>query len=291
MAPEGTTAVAAPEAPRPQIITGNKAEALIPRNLDELQRVAALMFASGLMPTSIKSKEAVAVAVMAGLEVGLSPMAAVQNIAVINGRPSIWGDAMLALVQSSGLLEDYREDPIKSPSGEVIGFRAMARRKGQGEPIENSFTMDDAKRAKLHGKTGPWSEYPQRMMKLRARAFTLRDGFADVLKGLRSREEEEDVIDVTPATTRAALPPMPGAIVATRDYDAEDARDNAMQCDVTGELPQERTIEDEIHELCEALGKTPPEAAALIALHGKKGTLDSCRDQLLLNLKKKQGGE
>lgn len=224
------TAVATtPEAPRPQISTGKAALALIPTNLDELQRLAGLMFASGLMPTSIKTKEAVAVAVMAGLEVGLSPMAAVQNIAVINGRPSIWGDAMLAIVQASGLLEDYREDPIKSPSGEIIGFRAIAKRKGQGEPIENTFTQDDAKRAKLAGKTGPWSEYPQRMMKLRARGFTLRDGFADVLKGMRSREEEEDIIDVTPLPERSALPPMPREIgEALPVLEKVDGEDNAL---------------------------------------------------------------
>lgn len=243
----GTSAVAKPEAsePRPQVAAGMRAEALIPRNLDELQRVARLMFASGLMPTSIKTAEAVAVAVMAGLEVGLSPMAAVQNIAVINGRPSIWGDAMLALVQSSGLLEDYQEQPIKLANGEVVGYRAWAKRKGQTEAIENTFTMDDAKRAKLAGKTGPWSEYPQRMMKLRARAFTLRDGFADVLKGLRSREEEQDIIDVT-ATERPAprpLPPMPQAV-------ADDAETG------TGDMSPEESAELD-RKLAEESGQSP----------------------------------
>jgi len=274
---ENGTAVAPPEAPRPQISTGKQALALIPTNLDELQRLAGLMFASGLMPTSIKTKEAVAVAVMAGLEVGLSPMAAVQNIAVINGRPSIWGDAMLAIVQSSGLLEDYREDPIKLPSGEVIGFRAMARRKGQGEPIENTFTMDDAKRAKLAGKTGPWSEYPQRMMKLRARAFTLRDGFADVLKGMRSREEENDIIDVTPLEERAALPPMPRAVEAAQATPETPPENDA-----------ERTVEDEIRELGECLGKAAADINQGLKVFGKAGKLEQMRDQLREEYKGKQ---
>ena len=45
------------------------------------------------------------IAIMHGLEVGLSPLSALQRIAVINGRPTIWGDGALALVKASGLCE------------------------------------------------------------------------------------------------------------------------------------------------------------------------------------------
>src|SRR3546814_15538068 len=42
------------------------------------------------------------------------------------------------------------------------------------------------------GKQGPWSQYPQRMRQMRARAWAMRDGFADVLKGIGIAEEVRD---------------------------------------------------------------------------------------------------
>ena len=71
--------------------------ALMPRNFEGLYRMSQIMSASGMMPKGMERIEAVFVAIQMGLEVGLSPMQAVQNIASINGRPSIWGDAMLGL--------------------------------------------------------------------------------------------------------------------------------------------------------------------------------------------------
>jgi hypothetical protein len=65
----------------------------------------------------------------------------------------------------------------------------------------------DAKRAGVWGKAGPWTQYPKRMLGIRARSFALRDVFPDVLGGLDIREEVEDsaeMIDVTP-------PPAPPA--------------------------------------------------------------------------------
>jgi hypothetical protein len=67
--------------------------------------------------------------------------------------------------------------------------------------------MGDAKAAKLWGKAGPWTDYPKRMMKFRARGFLLRDQFGDILKGLRTAEEARDMpseINVTPLADKLA---------------------------------------------------------------------------------------
>ena len=82
---------------------------ITPHGIEEAIRLAKIMAASGLMPKSIETPEAVFVAMQMGAEIGLSPMASVQNIAVINGRPGIYGDAALAIVRSSGLLEEFKE--------------------------------------------------------------------------------------------------------------------------------------------------------------------------------------
>lgn len=164
--------------------------ALLPRNFEGLYRMAQIMAASGLMPKGIQTPEAVFVAVQMGLEVGLSPMQAVQNVAVINGRPSMWGDAVLALIRASGLLDDF--DERIEGTGDAMKAVCVAVRKGQSKPILREFSVSDAKAAGLWSKDGPWKQYPKRMLQMRARSWTLRDGFGDVLKGLRVAEEAMD---------------------------------------------------------------------------------------------------
>jgi len=166
---------------------------LAPTDLDGLWRLAVIMSNSGFMPKGVEAPAAVFVAVQMGLEVGLSPMQAVQNIAVINGRPAIWGDAQLGLVEGSGLLEVFRETCEGEFPRDNFTAICVARRKGKNETITNTFSISDAKTANLWNKPGPWTNYPKRMLKMRARAFTLRDGFADVLKGLKSIEEVRDI--------------------------------------------------------------------------------------------------
>ena len=80
-------------------------------------------------------------------------------------------------------------------------------RQGDQTAIE-TFTTGDAKRAKLWGKSGPWTDYPKRMLRFRARGYVLRDLFGDVLKGLRTVEEVRDIpaepINVTPLEAKVA---------------------------------------------------------------------------------------
>jgi hypothetical protein len=124
-----------------------------------------------------------------GMELGLSPMAAVQNITSINGRPAIWGDAMLGLVRGSGLLAAISE--VTTGEGDATtAVCTVTRRDDPGETV-GKFSVADAKRAGLWGKAGPWTQYPRRMLQMRARGYALRDKFPDVLKGLHAREEVE----------------------------------------------------------------------------------------------------
>ena len=175
-----------------QVLATNKG--LMPKSFDEMYRMANIMLASGMMPKNFGRVEEVFVAVQMGAEAGLSPMQAVQNIAVINGKPSLYGDGALGVVWASGLMEDFREEPILD-GDEVVGYRCTAKRKGSETPISREFTIADAERAGLLNKRGPWQEYRARMFQMRARAWTLRDGFADALKGLCIREEIEDIKD------------------------------------------------------------------------------------------------
>jgi hypothetical protein len=81
-------------------------------------------------------------------------------------------------------------------------------RRGDPEPKIGKFSVQDAKKARLLGKAGPWQDYPERMLKMRARSWALRDAFADVLKGLAIVEEWKD-IDHDPAEVKLTPPKPP----------------------------------------------------------------------------------
>ncbi|MES2346288.1 MAG: hypothetical protein V4641_01835 [Pseudomonadota bacterium] len=159
---------------------------LTPRNLTEAMEFATIISKSDMVPKHYIGKPGnVMVAVQMGAELGLKPMQALQGIAVINGNPGVWGDAMWALILSHPEYEDSTED-VKD-SGSTI----MLKRKGQSKRVV-TYDLNDAKKAGLLEKPGPWKTATKRMMQLRARAFACRDLFADALKGIKSVEELRD---------------------------------------------------------------------------------------------------
>ena len=182
------------------IIDVTEHKGLMPRNFEGLWRMATIMSASGFMPKNMEKVESVFIAVTMGLELGLSPMQAVQSISVINGRPCVWGDAVIGLVQGSNLLEEMREYFENEAANYPENMTAICqvKRKGGREVIQK-FSVADAKRANLWGKAGPWTQYPRRLLQMRARGFALRDLFPDVLKGLKMAEEVMDYdLDLKP---------------------------------------------------------------------------------------------
>ena len=167
---------------------------LVPQSLEQLQTVAQMIARSDLAPKDYKGKpENVAVAIAMGMELGVSPMQAIQGIAVINGRPSVWGDLMLALCRSHPDCDGIDESLEYDNAGNVVA--AVCRASRAGHVQERRFSVEDAKRAGLWTKDGPWKQYPHRMLQMRARGFCLRDVFADALRGLASAEEQGDVIE------------------------------------------------------------------------------------------------
>lgn len=181
-----------------------------PQNMSEVYAFAKTVAASDLAPKDYRGKpDNVLVAIQLGSEVGLSPMQALQNIAVINGRPSIWGDAQLALVRAHPSVLGYSESWDDKTQTWTCTLRRMSR-DGQVETTVGEFSMADAIKARLANKQGPWSEYPKRMIKMRARSWCLRDGAADILKGLAQGEEAQDMEPVRASVVaeppRTALP-------------------------------------------------------------------------------------
>jgi RecT family len=165
-----------------------------PTTMGEAMQFSEMLASSSMVPKAYQGKpNDVLVCVQWGYEMGLAPMQALQNIAVINGKPSVYGDAMMALVQSSPVCEDIEEYFENEGTTNPVAV-CVAKRKGR-KPVVTKFSVEDAKRAGLWGKGGPWTAYPKRMLQMRARGFALRDAFPDVLKGMITAEEAQDYPD------------------------------------------------------------------------------------------------
>ena len=180
---------------------------LVTDTLDGMFEIARLFRDGGLLPKNTTDAQAVC-AMIAGRRVGLSYDQAVQGIQPINGRPTLWGDHALGVVLASGMLEDISET-IERKGDDVVATCSVTRR-GMS-PHTQTFAVTQAKTAGLWGKAGPWTTAPRRMLAMRARAFALRDRFADVLRGIGIAEEVRDepsqiVVSATPARDTLALP-------------------------------------------------------------------------------------
>ncbi len=237
----------APQA-RAMVASGGKVEAFIPTDLNGAWRIADIMANSGMVPKAFSGKaEACFVGIMAGAEVGLAPFQALQSIAVINGNPSLWGDGALALVQSSGLLVDMDE----VWDADTLTATCSMTRKGRASVITRSFSMEDAKRAGLAGKD-TYKSYPQRMCPMRARAWCMRDGFADVLKGLAIAEEVQDIeVEIKPASPSVNI---------------SDLRRQAGRTEVEAE-PVDQSLADDAEHLKGDLKPEPATVGDIIDQH------------------------
>lgn len=167
---------------------GNPVNALAPQSFEQLLKFADMICQSDFVPTALRGKPGdVMAAIQFGNEIGLKPMQALQNVAVINGKPSIYGDAIPAVCMGHPSWDGYEESFDEG----TMTARCEVRRKGQ-KPMVQTFSKADAVTAKLWGKQGPWTQYPKRMLAWRARGFAFRDAFPDATKGMIIREEALD---------------------------------------------------------------------------------------------------
>jgi len=181
---------------------GGMVQAFVPTTYDEAWRMSQGIVQGGFNPPSLKSPQAVMQAIVYGLEVGMKPFMALRNIAIINNRPCVWGDALPGLVYASGLCEFI--EVTYEGEGEALTAICTTQRKGSPRPVTDRFSVADAKKAGVWGKQGPWSQYPRRMLGIRARSFLLRDTFPDVLGGINVAEE---VMDLPPEEYQDITPP------------------------------------------------------------------------------------
>jgi hypothetical protein len=208
------------------------------RTIEDLWRLAQGIHAARMAPKSLDTQDKIAIAILRGGEVGLTPMLSVASIAVINGVPGWITKVARALVRNSGLLKPgtrieegvtHADDCTMSATTRCAdGCYGYCRtwRNGDEAPAEVRFSVADAKRANLWKKAGPWQEYHPRMLMHRATGFNFDDNWSDVLNGMTTvdvlqdhpqaafiREGEAIVTDATPPGRDPLLPPASGVVV------------------------------------------------------------------------------
>lgn len=194
MASPNNTALA-PTSPPPKRAVTAGSRGLVLRDINDMWQFAGAVIKSRIAPKGLNAQEQIMVAIQYGAELGLAPMQAMGTVMVVNGRPSLFGDGMLAVAQASGLLADIKET-IEGTADKPETLKAVCevKRHGRPTPSRGEFSWADAKRAGLTSKD-TYKQYPQRMLKARARAFALHDAFPDVLCGVLSTDEAADYPD------------------------------------------------------------------------------------------------
>ncbi len=185
-------------------VTANDDGVLRPRSLDEGYRLATLYHKANLLPKRFDSPESIMTGMQYALELGLKPLTALRNIAIVNGTPSLFGDLPLAMCYASGKLEWIKEVLLDAKGIEIalknqnalaepVAAACTVKRKGEPEPREIVFSLDMAKRAGLM-KNPVWQGYPKVMLKFRARSEALRDKFPDALNGISIAEYDHHIL-------------------------------------------------------------------------------------------------
>jgi hypothetical protein len=160
--------------------------------LDAARPVAELLAKSELVPKGFQGKPGdILIAGAMGARLGLDLFSSLAGIAVVNGRATLWGDALLAVCMAHPSYEDCVEEMVGKPYDDDFHAVCTVKRSGRA-PKVCRFSVIEAKEAGLWKKAGPWTTVPQRMLAMRARAFALRGAFADALAGFHAKEEIDD---------------------------------------------------------------------------------------------------
>jgi hypothetical protein len=161
-----------------------------PENLKEAMELCEKLASSAFVPDSYKGKPGdIFAAGMMGAEIGLNLMQALQGIGVINGKAGLYGDIGKAILLRDGFHIDIRD----TKETEKLKEAYCKITRPDGQVVERTFTVENAQKAKLWDKPGPWTSYPWRQMSWRAFWFAARDIGADALKGLQGAEELMDM--------------------------------------------------------------------------------------------------
>jgi hypothetical protein len=238
-----------------------------PTNLDEAFRMAQILVSSGLTPRGVDTPQKAFLIMAQGRELGLSTMQSLGNIYVVEGKVSLSSDLMAAMVLKSQVCEYLR---VVEMTPERATY--AAKRKG-GNEFRFSFSWEDATKAGLTGRA-TYKANPADMLRHRALSKCVRAVFPDVVAGLYSRDEAEDIVDVTPRTTVAEVvhaaaetatqPALPAATKVRKRAPAAQVASPVVQVQPAPEPVAEQAEQEQLEEAAPVAGPHRNEGGEII---------------------------
>lgn len=171
-----------------------------PRNIDEAINLAKVLHASRLLPRGLTTPEAVVATIITGAELGLSPMQAIRSIHIIDGKPTMSSDLMVAMVKRHEACKFFR---LVESSGQVATYETQ--RAGDPEPTRMSFSIEEAKSAGLASKD-VWKKFAAAMLRARCASSLARAVYPDLVMGIYDPDELDNTHAPEP---RDVTPPRP----------------------------------------------------------------------------------
>jgi hypothetical protein len=224
---------------------------LVPVDYNSLLGLAEQIAKSPLMPAAYRGKPAdAAIAMLYGSECGLPPMTSLQRIVVVNGRPGLDAQGMVALIRSRG---HHITGEVANDSAEVYGKRG-----DNGDEMSVTFTIDDAKRAGLVSSGGNYTKYPSDMLWSKAVSRLGRRLFADVLMGFSYTDDEVESFEPQRATATVVDDAPDNTITGLVGPDLNTVRQppaalRSVESD-TGEIIDVAPVPDEANEKIKVIG-------------------------------------
>jgi len=168
-----------------------------PAAFEHAQRVAKMLASSSIIPKDYQGRvDNCLVALEMANRQGYSPLMVMQNLHVIQGKPSWSSTFIIAAINSSGKFSenlDFKMSGTNATSDDY-GCEAFAKDKSGivkwGPKITWRMVKDEGWLAKAGSK---WKTMPELMFRYRAAAFFGRLHTPEIMMGLQTREEVIDV--------------------------------------------------------------------------------------------------
>jgi len=193
----------------------NELSRLEPQTIDEAARLAEMAVRSRLY--AVQSAEAALMILLTGRDLGLSASQALRGIYVVNGKPVVSSDALVAAIRRSGLCASWRVIESTTDRCMITTLRA-----GETEPETETWTTEDAKRAGLTSKD-VWRSYPRDMLRHRTAAALARRVYPDVVLGCYAPGEISDDDGRAPLQAHVSVAEVPVLPALEADWPARIA--------------------------------------------------------------------
>ena len=220
-----------------------------------MTRQAEMLVKTGFLPKAIDTAEKAVAIILTGKELGIPTMCALRSIDVIQGKPTVSPQLMMALINRSKELENI-EIKLETKDGAVIGVTVSMKRKGRSVHRE-TFSRTDAQNLGLLTKDN-WRKQPAVMLKWRAVAACARIVFPDVVLGLYLPEEMGDTMGGEDLSTMALPDLQTETIRGLSDSPAFPTESQTAFAggDETGVMSPETTIDEQLYNVCQELNRS-----------------------------------